>query len=47
MINVSNGTDTHVIPFQAGTVKSMFLDPANGELYIADPSKIFVLTIGN
>ncbi len=38
MINSNSGTVTRVIPFQAGTIRSLFLDSANGDLYVADPT---------
>jgi hypothetical protein len=47
MINATSGAVTQVIPFQAGTINAMFVDPANGDLYVADPSAIFVLTLEN
>jgi hypothetical protein len=47
MINSSDGMVMHAIPFQAGTINSLFFDPVNGDLYVADPNSIFVLTMGS
>ena len=39
------GTISQVMPVQTGGINTLFFDPANGDLYVASPNTIFVLSL--
>jgi hypothetical protein len=45
VINPSNGAVTQVVPVETGGVNTLFLDSANGDLYLASPSTIYILSV--
>jgi hypothetical protein len=45
IINATSETIIQVIPMQIGGINSLFLDPSNGDLYVASPNTIYVVSL--